>query len=162
VGLSHIHDYIKSILFSRDHDEFAPSISDSEKYYLSALDLPSPSGILIYGLPGSGKSTLASEIGRLCRNKYRCLTLACTDLVHKIVGESEQALVQAFALAREMSPCLLVLDNIDIILGSPAPEHEHEEVKDGDDDDDESSIDSELGNDGSMNKKHSWQHRHLQ
>lgn len=131
IGVSHICDYIHNIIFSRD---LLSSLPDSEKCYLSGLEIPSPSGIIIHGPPGSGKSSLASEIAHMCRNKYRCLTLSCTDLVHKIVGESEQALVQAFTLARDMAPCLLVLDNIDIILGSPVKEEEDEE--DGVDNDD--------------------------
>lgn len=116
VGLESTINQIYNILFT--HEKLA-ALSTSERDYLSALDLPAPSGILIHGPSGCGKTTLASEIARLCRKRYKCLNLACTDLVHKIVGESEQALVRAFQQARSMSPCLLILDNIDIILGTP-------------------------------------------
>jgi len=81
------------------------------------------------------------------------------------VGESEQALVQAFTLAREMAPCLLVLDNIDIILGSPILEQQQGEEEEEDDEDHLAEVDDTEG--PSMNsssssytsKKQSWRSR---
>lgn len=146
VGISSICNHVRQLLFSRD---ILSSFSDSEKFYLSALELPAPAGILIDGPSGCGKSTLVAEIARLCKNKYKCLTLVCTDLVHKIVGESELALVRAFQQAREMAPCLLVLDNLDIILGSPIEHEDREKDKDSaeNNSEDDASDDGD-GNEG--------------
>ena len=38
-----------------------------------------------------------------------------------MVGESEKRLAELFGMARSIAPCFLLLDNIEVILGSPYP-----------------------------------------
>ena len=40
-----------------------------------------------------------------------------TEIVSKVVGESEKALVSIFSKARAAAPCVLFLDHIDTIAG---------------------------------------------
>ena len=63
----------------------------------SLLDISIPSGLLIHGPTGSGKTVLAQYIAYTCRHTYKCISLSCSDLVHKVVGESEQHLSGIFA-----------------------------------------------------------------
>lgn len=74
-------------------------------------------GILIYGPSGTGKSSLASWVAYTAKDRFRQLVVPCADLVHKVVGESERRISECFQTARRMAPCLLLLDNLEIILG---------------------------------------------
>eukprot|EP00596_Hydrurales_sp_CCMP1899_P009003 CAMPEP_0119054928 /NCGR_PEP_ID=MMETSP1177-20130426/75397_1 /TAXON_ID=2985 /ORGANISM="Ochromonas sp, Strain CCMP1899" /LENGTH=364 /DNA_ID=CAMNT_0007035333 /DNA_START=1417 /DNA_END=2511 /DNA_ORIENTATION=- len=76
------------------------------------------SGVLIHGPSGCGKSSVARWLAHSGRKHFKFLSVACADLVHKVVGESERRLSQVFSAAREMAPCFLLLDNLEIILGS--------------------------------------------
>lgn len=79
------------------------------------------SGVLISGPHGSGKSSLAQWLLDTGRRQFRSISVSCADLVHKVVGESEQRIAQLFSDARELAPCFLVLENLDIILGQLGP-----------------------------------------
>ena len=74
--------------------------------------------MLIYGPTGCGKSALVDWLAYQLHRTHKFLVLHCADLVHKVVGESESRLSSYFSRARALAPCLLVLDNIDIIFGS--------------------------------------------
>lgn len=76
------------------------------------------SGILLYGPTGCGKSALVEWLANQVRGTHKLLVLPCADLVHKVVGESESRLAGYFSQARALAPCLLVLDNIDIVFGT--------------------------------------------
>jgi len=38
--------------------------------------------------------------------------------VHKVVGEAEKGIADIFHAARTIAPCMILLDNIDILLGA--------------------------------------------
>lgn len=76
-----------------------------------------PKGILLTGPPGSGKSHLAlavaSEVQR--RGLASFVSVRCTDLLTKVVGDTEKALRELFATARNAAPCVLYFDQIESI-----------------------------------------------
>ena len=75
-------------------------------------------GALVYGESGAGKSTLAYEIAREASRRLpslRLIDVACTSLVHKEVGGSEQALHRLFETVRRSTPCILLLEGIENI-----------------------------------------------
>jgi len=91
---------------------------------LSALLPPSLAesnlaGALLVGPSGSGKTALAGNLARhaasLLPQNFCCVTVSCTSLLRKEVGGSEDRLVSLFRFARNASPCLLVLDNIEVV-----------------------------------------------
>lgn len=74
--------------------------------------IQAPKGMLICGIPGSGKSLAA----RLCAQIYGSLPLLEMDmgsLMGKYLGESEQNMRSAMALADAMAPCVLLIDEIE-------------------------------------------------
>jgi hypothetical protein len=74
-------------------------------------------GVIICGPPGCGKSSLARLIAHECASTHRALEVSCAELVHKIVGQSEKRISDLFRYARQMAPSILILDDIDIIIG---------------------------------------------
>ena len=70
-------------------------------------------GILLWGPPGTGKTLLAKNIGDSLRLPY--VELDAAEIVSKIFGETEENLRAKFAEARDMQPCLLLIDNIDVL-----------------------------------------------
>ena len=79
---------------------------EAEKY-----GLPSPKGCLLVGVPGSGKSLSAKVIGTALN--VPTLKLDIGKLFTEWVGKSEQRTREALQLAEAMSPCVLMLDEVD-------------------------------------------------
>lgn len=72
-----------------------------------------PRGLLLYGPPGTGKTqiarTLANETG------LRFIAASTADMKAGFVGQSGQKVRELFERARESAPCLLFLDELDIV-----------------------------------------------
>lgn len=72
-----------------------------------------PRGLLLYGPPGTGKTqiarTLANETG------LRFIAASTADMKAGFLGQSGQKVRELFERARESAPCLLFLDEIDIV-----------------------------------------------
>lgn len=84
-----------------------------EQERFKKLGAQPPSGVLLYGPPGVGKSKLAMAIAS--QSKVNFLTVNATEIISKIVGESEQNLSKLFDSARAASPCILFIDQIEAI-----------------------------------------------
>lgn len=77
--------------------------------------LPSPKGVLLAGIQGTGKSLCAKTIAAEWR--LPLLRLDVGRLFGGIVGESESRVRQVIQLAEAVSPCVLMLDEIDKAFG---------------------------------------------
>ncbi|THU57521.1 hypothetical protein C4D60_Mb03t04400 [Musa balbisiana] len=77
------------------------------------LGIRPPKGVLLYGPPGTGKTLMA----RACaaQTKATFLKLAGPQLVQKYIGEGAKLVRAAFQLAKEKSPCIIFIDEIDAI-----------------------------------------------
>jgi len=71
-------------------------------------NLPTPTGILLMGLPGGGKSLSAKAIASML--KMPLIKLDIASLKSKYVGESESKMGQALALIDAVSPAVIWLD----------------------------------------------------
>ena len=75
--------------------------------------LPLPRGILLHGPPGCGKSRLtrayAADIG------VPVVEILGPSIVSGMSGESEKQVRDAFDEARQAAPCILFIDEIDVI-----------------------------------------------
>lgn len=85
----------------------------AEQERFKKLGAQPPSGVLLYGPPGVGKSKLAMAIAS--QSKVNFLTVNGTEIISKVVGESEQNLSKLFESARAASPCILFIDQIEAI-----------------------------------------------
>lgn len=70
-----------------------------------------PKGVLIAGMPGCGKSLNAKAIAKLF--DVPLLRLDMGRLLGKYVGESEENMRKAIALAEAVSPCVLWIDELE-------------------------------------------------
>lgn len=78
----------------------------------SRMGVRPPHGILLHGPAGCGKTLLAQCFVRRLRHA-NWLQLSADALFCKYLGESEQRVRKVFARARELAPCVVLLDDID-------------------------------------------------
>jgi transitional endoplasmic reticulum ATPase len=79
----------------------------------SRLGIAPPRGVLLYGPPGCGKTFLVRALAGTGR--LNVLSVKGAELMDKWVGESERAVRDLFARARQASPTLVFLDEIDAL-----------------------------------------------
>ncbi|MEV0843476.1 AAA family ATPase [Actinocatenispora sera] len=77
------------------------------------LGIEPPRGVLLYGPPGSGKTFLVRAIAG--QGKANVLSVKGAELLSKWVGDSERAVRELFRRARDASPSLVFLDEIDAL-----------------------------------------------
>ncbi|GAB7350881.1 hypothetical protein MBLNU459_g1399t1 [Dothideomycetes sp. NU459] len=82
-----------------------------ERY--ASLNVPLPRGILLHGPPGCGKSMLARASAAKLGVPF--VEIAGPSVVSGMSGESEKQIRDRFDEARELAPCLIFIDEIDVI-----------------------------------------------
>lgn len=73
-----------------------------------------PKGILLYGPPGTGKTLLAKAVAT--ESEANFISVKGPEFLNKWVGESEKAVRETFRKARQASPCVIFMDEIDSIV----------------------------------------------
>jgi proteasome regulatory subunit len=77
------------------------------------IGIDPPKGILLYGPPGTGKTLLAKAVAR--RTKAAFIRVVGSELVQKYIGEGARLVRELFELAREKSPSIVFIDELDAI-----------------------------------------------
>ncbi|KAG9087232.1 hypothetical protein FS749_003070 [Ceratobasidium sp. UAMH 11750] len=73
-------------------------------------------GALLFGPPGTGKTLVAQAIAK--ESGSRMLAIKPSDIVDKCHGHSEKLIIGLFKLARQLTPCIIFMDEIDGLLGT--------------------------------------------
>ncbi|GJJ73921.1 hypothetical protein EMPS_06279 [Entomortierella parvispora] len=88
------------------------------------LGISPPRGVLVHGPPGVGKTmlccALAEELG------INFMLVESSQIRSKVVGESEQNIAKMFAQAKANAPCILFIDQIDVLAPSRGSTHTSE------------------------------------
>ncbi len=72
-------------------------------------------GLLLYGPPGTGKTLLAKAVAK--ESEANFIQIKGPELLSKWVGESEEGIRKVFERARQVSPCIVLFDEIDSLAG---------------------------------------------
>lgn len=77
------------------------------------LGIQPPKGVLLYGPPGTGKTLLARACAAQTKSTF--LKLAGPQLVQMFIGDGAKLVRDAFSLAKEKSPAIIFIDELDAI-----------------------------------------------
>lgn len=72
-----------------------------------------PRGILLYGLPGTGKTLIARAVANESKSNF--ISIKGPEIFNKYVGESEKMIRDIFKRAKQVSPSIVFIDEIDAV-----------------------------------------------
>ncbi len=81
--------------------------------YFDKLNVRAIKGILLVGPPGTGKTLLAKAVAS--ESEANFISIKGPEVLSKWVGESEKIVREIFRKARQASPCVVFIDEIDAI-----------------------------------------------
>jgi len=85
----------------------------SQPEVFKRLGITPPRGILLYGPPGTGKTLLAKAVAN--ESDANFISIKGPEVMSKWVGESEKAVRELFKKAKQVSPSIVFLDELDAI-----------------------------------------------
>ncbi|HET6398489.1 MAG TPA: proteasome-activating nucleotidase [Candidatus Thermoplasmatota archaeon] len=77
------------------------------------LGVKPPKGVLLRGPPGTGKTMLAKAVANATDATF--IRLVASELVQKFIGEGARRVHEVFQLAREKTPAIIFIDEIDAL-----------------------------------------------
>ncbi|MBI4919027.1 AAA family ATPase [archaeon] len=80
------------------------------------IGIKPPKGVLLHGPPGTGKTILAKAVANSTNSTF--IQIVGSELVQKFIGEGAKLVNEIFDLAREKSPSIIFIDEIDAIAAS--------------------------------------------
>jgi len=85
----------------------------THKERFQKLGIRPPKGVLLYGPPGTGKTLMARACAAQTNATF--LKLAGPQLVQMFIGDGAKLVRDAFQLAKDKSPCIIFIDEVDAI-----------------------------------------------
>jgi len=82
------------------------------------------SGLLLFGPPGNGKTMIAKCVAAGCQSTF--FSISASSITSKFVGDAERIMRTLFSLAREKSPSIIFIDEIDSLLTARGGKNEAE------------------------------------
>ncbi|WP_202319992.1 proteasome-activating nucleotidase [Archaeoglobus neptunius] len=77
------------------------------------IGIEPPKGVLLYGPPGTGKTLLAKAVANQTRATF--IRVVGSEFVQKYIGEGARLVREVFQLAKEKSPSIIFIDELDAI-----------------------------------------------
>jgi transitional endoplasmic reticulum ATPase len=95
----------------------------------SSINTRPPKGILLFGPPGTGKTLLAQAVAT--ESEANFISIKGPELLSKWVGESEKGVRETFRRAKQVSPTIILFDELDAVAptrGASSDSHVTERV----------------------------------
>jgi proteasome regulatory subunit len=77
------------------------------------IGIEPPKGVLLYGPPGTGKTLLAKAVAHETNATF--IKIVASEFVRKYIGEGARLVREVFELAKEKSPSIIFIDEIDAV-----------------------------------------------
>lgn len=77
------------------------------------IGIDPPRGVLMYGPPGTGKTMMAKAVANATTAAF--VSMVGSEFVQKYLGEGPRMVRDVFRLAKENSPAIVFIDEIDAI-----------------------------------------------
>ncbi len=77
------------------------------------MGITPPKGVLLHGPPGTGKTMIAKALAKETNATF--IELVGSELVQKFIGEGAKLVKELFELARQKSPTIIFIDEVDAI-----------------------------------------------
>lgn len=121
-GLSEFQTKIPNVTFSQLYgiDKIIAEVKSTiihpfgNPRILSRFKIKPSRGVLVYGPSGVGKSMLCYAIAKELGVNF--VAVEASQMISKIVGESEANIAKLFNQARSSTPCILFIDQIDNLI----------------------------------------------
>jgi len=113
-GYKHEVQYKAALKFNLNYLNLSGDFSDLTKL-IEATKSYSSARTLLTGMPGTGKTALINHLAQVL--DMELITVRCSDILSKYVGESEQKIARVFKQATE-SEAILFFDEVDSLLAS--------------------------------------------
>jgi proteasome regulatory subunit len=78
-----------------------------------SVGIKPPKGVLLHGPPGTGKTLLAKAVANSTKATF--IEVVGSELVQKFIGEGAKLVKEIFNLARNKSPAIVFIDEIDAL-----------------------------------------------
>lgn len=75
-----------------------------------------PKGVLLHGPPGTGKTLMAKAVANSTNSTF--IEIVGSELVQKFIGEGAKLVKEVFKLAKEKSPSVVFIDELDAIAAN--------------------------------------------
>ena len=98
-------------------DDIKEALKETVEWPLQYADLfkkadtKPPKGIILHGKPGTGKTYLAKALAS--ESGVNFISVKGPQILSRYIGESEKGVRELFRMAKQASPCILFLDEID-------------------------------------------------
>jgi transitional endoplasmic reticulum ATPase len=107
-------DWVDVVLSPDTEADLRNLIRLMDPAYGERLKLAMPSGLLLIGPPGTGKTMIARLIATQTKRSFYPITAA--DILGGAIGASVKKLTELFARAKENSPSIIFIDEMDGVL----------------------------------------------
>merc|ERR1711953_818751 len=84
-----------------------------QQHLYTQIGIDPPRGVLLYGPPGTGKTMMAKAVANATEATF--ISMVGSEFVQKYLGEGPRMVRDVFRLAKENSPAIIFIDEIDAI-----------------------------------------------